>query len=153
MDSVFNVAEWFLSKESMTPKKLQKLVYYAYSWVLALMNEDIDDLTNKLFDDSCPQAWVHGPVFPELYEEYKKYGWKEIEKNNVSEFNCSEDIEDILNQVYYIYGKFSGNQLESITHQEDPWIKARSGCKPYEISNKVISDKDIYMCYNSRIVN
>lgn len=33
------VANWFLTKESMTPKKVQKLVYYAYSWYLTLMNE------------------------------------------------------------------------------------------------------------------
>ena len=32
--TVSNVAKWFLSKESMTPKKLQKIVYYAYAWFL-----------------------------------------------------------------------------------------------------------------------
>lgn len=42
--TVFDVADWFLGKDSMSPKKLQKLVYYAYAWVLTLMNENEDDL-------------------------------------------------------------------------------------------------------------
>ena len=70
--TVFDVANWFLSKESMTPKKLQKLVYYAYSWYLTLVNESKDDLTAKLFTSRL-EAWVHGPVFPELYQKYKGY--------------------------------------------------------------------------------
>nr|DAX92906.1 MAG TPA: hypothetical protein [Caudoviricetes sp.] len=30
--SVFDIANWFLTKEAMTPKKLQKLVYYYFAW-------------------------------------------------------------------------------------------------------------------------
>lgn len=29
--SLTDAASWFLSKQSMSPKKLQKLLYYAYS--------------------------------------------------------------------------------------------------------------------------
>ena len=43
-----DIANWFLSKESMSPKKIQKLVYYAYSWYLTLMNDSEEELTNKL---------------------------------------------------------------------------------------------------------
>lgn len=32
MRTVFDVAEWFLSKESMTNKNLQKLCYCAQAW-------------------------------------------------------------------------------------------------------------------------
>lgn len=45
------IAKWFLSKESMSPKKIQKLVYYAYSWYLTLMNDSVEYLNNKLFDE------------------------------------------------------------------------------------------------------
>ncbi|WFQ91019.1 hypothetical protein MFERI13461_00453 [Mycoplasma feriruminatoris] len=34
-----DISDWFLSKESMTPKKLQKLTYYAEAWALALFNQ------------------------------------------------------------------------------------------------------------------
>ncbi|MDT2255436.1 DUF4065 domain-containing protein [Paenibacillus larvae] len=59
----------FLRLESMT-QKLQKLCYYAYSFYLAIYEK-------KLFDDNF-EAWVHGPVNPQLYTEYREYGWQEI---------------------------------------------------------------------------
>ena len=69
--TVFDVADWFLGKDSMSPKKLQKIVYYAYAWVLTLMNESENDLDIKLFDSRI-EAWVHGPVIPELYHNSSK---------------------------------------------------------------------------------
>ncbi len=36
-----DISGWFLSKESMTPKKLQKLTYYAEAWANALLGEGI----------------------------------------------------------------------------------------------------------------
>ena len=50
--------------------KLQKLVYYAQAWHLAL--RDV-----PLFEEDF-EAWVHGPVIPALYQEYKKFGWRPI---------------------------------------------------------------------------
>lgn len=148
--TVFDVANWFLSKESMTPKKLQKLVYYAYSWYLTLVNESKDDLTAKLFTSRL-EAWVHGPVFPELYKKYKKYSGENIEQydGTIEEFN--EDAKDILDQVWEVYGGYTGNQLESITHREYPWINARGGCSTYEICTNEISDADIFNCYIERV--
>ena len=48
-----DVAKWFLAKgnKDISPKKLQKLVYYAYAWTLTLLNNSSDDLENKLFED------------------------------------------------------------------------------------------------------
>lgn len=39
MSRLNTVAQYFLSKESMSLKKLQKLVYYAYGWTLALFKQ------------------------------------------------------------------------------------------------------------------
>lgn len=148
--TVFDVADWFLGKDSMSPKKLQKIVYYAYAWVLTLMNENEDDLDIKLFDSRI-EAWVHGPVIPELYRKYKRNGGSIItQKSDVPDFD--EDIKDILEQVWEVYGGFTGNQLESITHQETPWIEARGNCSPVEICTNEITDKSIYRCYVERVV-
>ncbi|MDT2525331.1 Panacea domain-containing protein [Enterococcus raffinosus] len=146
--SVFDIATWFLNKESMTPKKLQKLCYYAYAWGLVFFNESIDNIENRLFPNKI-EAWVHGPVIPEVYHKYSKYGYGEIEKTeNTREF--SPDVLDLLEQVWQIYGGYDGNQLESITHQEKPWVKAREGFGPLDRCNKVISDKDMMLCYGER---
>ena len=43
MEDIYDIAKWFLSQSSMTPKKLQKMVYYAYAWFITLMNEDANN--------------------------------------------------------------------------------------------------------------
>ena len=145
--TVFDVADWFLGKDSMSPKKLQKLVYYAYSWVLTLMNENEDELDIKLFNSRI-EAWIHGPLIPELYHKYK--GESIIhQKSSIPRFN--EDMEDILEQVWDVYGIYTGNQLESITHKESPWIEARGNYPPAEVCTNEITDKSIYRCYIERV--
>ena len=63
MYSVFDIANWFLSRQEMTHKKLQKLCYYAQAWSYALYNRPI---INAEFQD-----WVHGPVCPQLYHLWR----------------------------------------------------------------------------------
>ena len=43
------IAEYFLTKESMTQKKLQKLVYYAYVWYIVRFNNNVNRIKNLLF--------------------------------------------------------------------------------------------------------
>lgn len=60
----------------MTPKKLQKMLYYCYSWHLALTaeNGDVDEILSSRLFDAKFEAWAHGPVIREIYLEYKKIG-------------------------------------------------------------------------------
>ncbi|ETT55820.1 hypothetical protein BSK66_22230 [Paenibacillus odorifer] len=147
---LFDVVDWFLAKGSMTPKKLQKVLYYAYAWYLTFENEDAERIDRKLFDADF-EAWVHGPVIPEIYDEFKHLGYSEIPKfrGTVAEFD--PDTLDTLEQVWETYGKYNGNELESITHQESPWIKARDGYGPLDRCNEEITDRDMYICYASRL--
>lgn len=148
--SLTDAASWFLSKQSMSPKKLQKLLYYAYSWGLVFLNEDPDNLDNKLFNAQF-QAWVHGPVIPEIYSEYKTYGFRDIPKKEFGfggNLVLDSEVEDVLNQVFDAYGEFSGNQLENLTHSEEPWQEARKGCLPMDPSTNVIDDRIVYNYYN-----
>ena len=140
------ISEWFLSKQSMSLKKMQKLVYYAYAWYLTLMNDRAEDLNNRLFDESI-KAWVHGPVVYSLYKDYKDYRYNEIPQGDVDESVYTEDALDVLNQVWDVYGCYNANELESITHQEEPWIEAREGLTPLQNGYKSINDKTIYTHY------
>lgn len=145
-----DVINWFLSKEAMTPKKLQKILYYAYSWHLTFENDDPDNLERRLFDERF-EAWVHGPVIPSVYEDYKHKGYNEIEqyRGKVAKFDA--DTKDTLEQVWITYGKYNGNQLESISHQESPWKNARKGYQALDRCNEEISDEDIFECYVARL--
>ena len=84
------------------------------------------------------EAWVHGPVIPELYQKYKSYGWQEIPQMMCKEADFSEGTLEVLRAVYETYGVFSGEQLERLTHSETPWQEARAGLLPYEVSTNEI---------------
>lgn len=143
--SVDDVITWLLSRDSMSPKKLQKLLYYAYSWTLTLQNEDMKNIENRLFDKKF-EAWVHGPVISDVYHDYKEYGYNNIPKEETN-IIFSDEIENVLNQVWDVYGQYTGNELESMTHQETPWLKSREGLSPIEPSRNEISDEAIFNFY------
>ena len=139
MVDVFDVAKWFLSKESMTHKKLQKLCYYAQAWHYTLLGE-------PLFADEV-QAWIHGPVIPALYNKYSKYGWRKIPQSKKKSFTFTPESLDILETVVNTYIRFDGDTLECITHAELPWQEARKGLHPMVACTKPItlkSMKDFY---------
>lgn len=144
------IINFFLAKSSLSPKKLQKLLYYAYCWVLALLNERPDNINIRLFNERI-EAWVHGPVIPSVYHTYKSYGGANIPRIcDFDEAIIPDDILDILNQVWDVYGHYSGNQLEAISHQETPWINARNGLPPYEPCDNLISDECIFLYFNEQ---
>ncbi|MEW4353816.1 type II toxin-antitoxin system antitoxin SocA domain-containing protein [Streptococcus pneumoniae] len=141
--TIEQVSDWFLFQSSMTPKKLQKLSYYFEAWGNALFNI-------SLIYDTKFEAWVHGPVSPELYQKYRDYGWNEIEKldkNTDSEFE--EKSLFLLQSVWETYGDKSANELEALTHGEMPWIKARGSLADNDSCNTVISEKDMREFYLS----
>ena len=141
MATINDVAEWFLSKEAMTPKKLQKLCYYFKAWGLALYGEDF-------LPDSEFEAWVHGPVNPELYQKYKGYYWTKIHrrrKGNTDKFG--ENELEILNAVWNTYGEMTANALEVQTHLESPWRLARSGIDDFTNSTSRIKNEDMKIYY------
>jgi uncharacterized phage-associated protein len=72
VNTCFEVANYFLKRQEpevgdlMTNLKLQKLVYYAQGFYLAMMD-------SPLFNEPI-EAWEHGPVCVPLYHEYKNFG-------------------------------------------------------------------------------
>lgn len=142
--TVLKVADAFLSMESMSHKKLQKLCYYAYSWYYALYNK-------HLFKNSF-EAWVHGPVDPGLYHEYKSSGWLSIPKKNLdSDFD--KEVFEFVHHVYESYGHLDGDELEYLTHTEDPWKNARGDLPDFAPSNNPITDKEIKVYYQKAFEN
>lgn len=146
--TVFDVANYFRSKESMTHKKLQKLVYYAYVQYIIEYNT-ADDISRFLFKDK-PEAWLHGPVFASLYQEYKKYNWKEIPKKIIVRSRYNDDVIAILNKTWDKYGIYSADKLEYMTHCELPWQKARNELSHNAYSNNIITPESIYKFYISK---
>ena len=122
--------------------KLQKLLYYAQAWNLALTEE-------PLFSDTC-EAWVHGPVVARVFGEYKSNRWAPISDPLgpiVGDFGITAHIDSVLEA----YGDLGATQLERLTHQERPWLEARAGLAPDEPSRNPISMKSMKEFYSSLV--
>lgn len=131
---------------SITPLKLQKLLYYAQAWNLAIKNR-------TLFDCKF-QAWTHGPVIVNIYHQFKQYGYNQIRKNVCSipeSIKNNKEVLNVLNNVWDVYGKYNGKQLEILTHAEDPWKKARGQISPLEPSKEEI-DENIMKEYYKKFI-
>jgi len=144
MANVFEIAKWFLqavdrqSGETISHLKLQKLVYYAQAWSIALRNE-------PLFGSEL-QAWAHGPVSKELYDEYKSYGYQSIEAPSGEPDICAEESEH-LEMIWDAYGDISAKKLEDMTHQEEPWLEARGGLPNEARCDTIISHETMSRFY------
>lgn len=140
--NIYHIADWFLSKEPMTHKKLQKLCYYFKAWGLALYGKDL--LPGYEF-----QAWVHGAVSPELYRGYKDYGWCDIPMTEDNSFLFDKEQLEILDSVWSSYGEMSADEIALQTRIEEPWIKARGGIGEFETCTNVISNEDMKNYYKA----
>lgn len=146
-----DVAEYFIALsnetgDTMTNLRLQKLVFYAQAWYLANFNK-------PLFEEDF-QAWVHGPVIPTIYNKYKERGGQPILsdlKLNQTENIFDETTREFLKEVSAVYMPYTAYQLESMTHNEDPWVNARKGLKPTSLSDKIIEKEDIRKYYEQKI--
>ncbi|RZN14663.1 MAG: DUF4065 domain-containing protein [Methanosarcinales archaeon] len=141
MNTIYDLANWFLFKSSMSHKKLQKLCYYAVAWHYALYDSPL--VKNDEFE-----AWIHGPVSPSLWHEYKDYVWGSIPQSKTQP-DLGNDMEEYLEIVLNTYDEFSGHQLESLTHDELPWIEARRGLEDYQASKNKINPMIMKQFYRS----
>ncbi|MFP3390577.1 Panacea domain-containing protein [Brevibacillus sp. SIMBA_040] len=142
--SVFDVANYFLYKSApgtlnaVTHLKLQKLAYYAQAWHYTILRK-------PLFNEEI-EAWVHGPVCPVLYNEFRDYGYEVIpvpRKRVMADLHSimkhHPEVEALLEFVWDLYGKHTGKELEDLTHREDPWKRARKNISESEPSNNIIT--------------
>lgn len=129
--------------------KLHKLMYFLQAWRLAFEEK-------RLFDGRF-QAWIHGPVSRELYDRFLKT--KSLYSPiTLKDRRPSFDLERLdpeernhIDTILEAYGDFSGTQLEEMTHGEEPWKAARTGCRPSERCENLIDEASMKEYYASRM--
>lgn len=125
----FQLAKYIVGKYpgSISPMKLQKLMYYCYVWQLVA--------GEKIFEASF-EAWQHGPVDPDIYGAYKSFGASIIAGDEETKLQ-NQFIDFVLDS----YSVYSAIELSKTTHEEDPW-------KMYVTKSGIIPD-DILVDYYS----
>jgi uncharacterized phage-associated protein len=144
MYTALEIADWFRGAvdrpagDSVTHLKLQKLVYYAQAWSLALLGR-------PLFSEDL-RAWAHGPVALSVWREFKEHGWEALPApDEMPQFD--EETTELLRDVLRSYGEHSAKKLEDLTHAEEPWLRARGGLPPEAKSNAVIPKEHMKRFY------
>ncbi|WP_231961793.1 Panacea domain-containing protein [Algibacter lectus] len=121
--------------------KLQKLVYYSQAWSLVW-----DD--KPLFDSKI-EAWVDGPVVPDLYQEHKGKFTVSIDDFNGDVSNLSSDNISTIDEVLKAYSDKNAQWLSDLTHMEDPWLNARKGLLGSQRGNNEITLDSMGEYYSS----
>lgn len=139
MISANTVAKYFLAKaeeevgDGISNLKLQKLVYYAQAYHLAMHGE-------PLFRERL-EAWEHGPVVPDLYHMYKEHGAGNIPTpHDVDLDEYDEEVAEFLDEVYDVFGQYSAWKLRNMTHEERPWTEAYDNGGARVISHAAMRD-------------
>jgi uncharacterized phage-associated protein len=119
--------------DALTQMKLQKLVYFAHGWYLALTGQPL--ISERV------EAWQYGPVIRALYQDFKAYGndpikapaagfqmdGGKLKSKTLSLDDCAEKEEAdqakaLVARIYEVYGRFSAVRLSNSTHMPGtPW--------------------------------
>lgn len=130
------IAYIFSALHEVTPLTLQKLLYYIQGNYAAIYDK-------PLFDAPC-EAWVHGPVYRNVYNLFRDFKYNPIDDDRFvplkeSALPLTLEAKEVVDRVLDTFGMYSGKVLESITHKEAPWLDARKGFLPDETSHAEIS--------------
>ncbi|MFT8522714.1 Panacea domain-containing protein [Gluconobacter oxydans] len=133
---------------SVSPMKLQKLIFLAHGYYLAA--------TGKPLVEESFEAWPYGPVSEPLYQEFKSFGGEKI-KEFASElsFDNEKELEyatvpppneeaarKVISFVWKKYHSWSARALSDLSHKEGwAWERTREenpGSRSIEIPNDYI---------------
>lgn len=143
MASIYDIAKSFLlledknDGEGITNLKLQKLVYYAQGFYLALFDK-------PLFNEEI-KAWKHGPVVPDLYQAYKEHVKDCLPlPDDFSLEQLSKDEFELVEEMYRVFGQYTAWKLREMTHEEPPW-------KNHEFNLDVIPKSELKEYFKTRL--
>lgn len=137
------IAYVFERLEEVTPLMLQKLLYFIQGVYSALYGKPV-------FAEDC-RAWIHGPVYPEVYDLFRDFKYNPIDDARFAllegtEDALTEDEKRVIDLVVNTFGMYGGKVLEKITHNETPWTEARKGYGD-SIPSSELLPKDTIMNY------
>ncbi len=146
-DKMLRVIAYVFEKlEEITPLMLQKLLYFIQGIYSALYGRPI-------FEEDC-RAWLHGPVYPEVYELFRDFKYNPIDDARFALFEGTADAltkeeKNVIALVVNTFGMYGGKVLERITHNEDPWKEARKGYGDNIPSSELLPKERIMKYYEA----
>ena len=139
MNRVLDVARYIINYSNekdygISNLKLQKLLYFVQAFFLVRSQGKQTCFNAKI------EAWDFGPVVPDVYHEFKRYGSGDIplirtyleSSDNYRSFYwapfdkkvISREDREIIAEVVDNFKDYSATALVKLTHNQDPWIEA-----------------------------
>lgn len=124
-EKMFRVIAYVFEKlEEVTPLMLKKLHYFIQEIYSTLYGKPI------FMEDG--KAWIHGPVYPEVYDLYRDLKYNPIDDARFTllegtEAKPTDNERKVIDLVANTFGMYSGKVLAKITYHEEPWTEARKG--------------------------
>lgn len=148
-------------ERALTQMQIQKLVYIANGWNLAING-------SPLTADE-PQAWDYGPVYRYLWNALRSYGRTKVtetiknsdfvpgmfadEPDEEPNANITEEERAVIGRVFRDYGHFEAFRLSALTHRDStPWTEVyRDGQGRFdEIPSQLIRDHFVQLAQERR---
>jgi len=141
----------------VTQMHLQKLLYIAHGWNLAIHNK-------ALVEDPF-EAWEYGPVVRKLYDAVRRYGRSSISKllrwgddtdfpfddGGIARANLTNEERAIVDKVWATYGHLEAFKLSALTHADrSPWARTYVPGKNRPIENNLIQDYFVELALTNR---
>jgi len=153
MYSINDIADYIIlkvkgeeSSASLINLKLQKLLYYVQAWSYGINNK-------PLFKGDF-QAWIHGPVNRDIYDRFNptKCLYSEINTSDVINNNIilGDNDAEFIDFILENYLKYSGAELEKLSHSEFPWKNTRDSLSPNERCDKIIPTELMKKYYSKK---
>ena len=97
--------------------------------------------------DSRIEAWINGPVVPEIYQNHKgQFEIKEWPLGNPEAL--TQEQRETVTGVMGFYGNKTGQWLSDLTHREKPWLDARAGLASDERGESEITPAALHEFYS-----
>lgn len=163
---VLDIARYIINKCNekgiiISNLKLQKLLYFVQGYTFAFDG-------HRCFSNAI-QAWDYGPVCPDAYHEFQKYGAMNIppineyieisfdDHDNISwdsipydpyliDFDTRETIDAVIDN----FAPLSATELVDISHNQLPWKKTYFS---HPSERNVIIDEQLIKKYFIKLVN
>lgn len=119
----------------LTPMQVLKLVYIAHGWMLGL--------NGRPLINQPVEAWQYGPVVRDVYNGVRNCGRAPVIRNMWAPPGTMDPVEEnMVRQVFNLYGSMDGIQLSNITHMPNtPWaLTYRQGSFGTQIPDNMIAE-------------
>ncbi|MCY1565590.1 Panacea domain-containing protein [Staphylococcus pettenkoferi] len=123
---VYDIANWFYNNNLKVQEStydgnltLNKLLYFADSFNYVLNGK-------KLIEQEVV-GYVNGPVYQDIYIDFRHNEMKLIKERNK---NLDNDTVELLKIVNFMFGQSDNyKKLSEITHNQSPWKNKKEDCQ------------------------